>query len=60
VSPHTGKSPKWRVIYAATALVCLAVAITTGTSEDSLAWHAGAIITILGIVAIWRISEYKL
>jgi hypothetical protein len=48
------------VTYAAATLVCLAVAITTGTSQDSRAWHAGAIIVILGIVAIWRISQYKL
>jgi hypothetical protein len=60
VRPNRRKPPKWWVVYAATVLVCLAVAISTGTSEDSRAWHAGAIIVILGIVAIWRISEYKL
>jgi hypothetical protein len=51
---------KWWVIYTATILICLPVAITTGTSEDSHAWHAGAVIVILGIVGIWRISEIKL
>ncbi len=45
------------MIYAAAALVCLAVVFTTGTSDDSHAWHAGAIILVLGGVVMWRVSE---
>ena len=41
----------WRWIHA-TALVCLATALTAGTTEDSHAWHAGVIIVIVGILLL--------
>jgi hypothetical protein len=44
-------------LYAAGALVCAAIALTTGTSDDSLAWHTGSIIVIVGILALWRLSR---
>ncbi len=52
-------SPKvwnWWVVYAATALLCFVIALTTGPSNVSHAWHTGAVIVIAGIVYLWRVS----
>ncbi len=50
--------PKMRwAIYVTAALVCVAIALTPGASDDSHAWHAGAIIIIIGILLLWRFSE---
>ena len=60
MDPVRPKPRNWWVIYIAAAQLCFVVGLTTGTSEDSRAWHYGAIIVVLGILAIWRISEIKL
>jgi hypothetical protein len=51
------KTQQWRVIYAVTAVLCLAIGLTTGASDTSHAWHGSAIIVIVGIVALWRLSQ---
>jgi hypothetical protein len=51
------KTQQWRVIYAVTAVLCLAIGLTTGTSDTSHASHGSAIIVIVGIVALWRLSQ---
>ena len=48
---------RWIVIYAATILICLALAFTAGPRPDRQAQHTGAIIVIFGIVALWRLSR---
>jgi hypothetical protein len=40
---------QWWAIYAVTAVVCVAVFLTAGTSDDSGASHAIAIIVIAGV-----------
>jgi hypothetical protein len=51
------RKQKWGLIYAATVVVCIPIALTTGNSESSHAWHEGSIMVILGIVALWRLSQ---
>jgi hypothetical protein len=51
------RTGKWRAIYAAAALACIAVTVTAGPSDKSYAWHAGALILILEGVAMWRVSK---
>jgi fatty acid desaturase len=46
---------QWRVIYAAAAIVCAALALTAGS--DASAWHAGAVILIVGALILWRLFE---
>lgn len=47
----------WWLIYAATAVVCLLIIFTVGNSDDSRAIHVSAVILILGLVILWRLSE---
>jgi hypothetical protein len=55
--PLRPKMRDWRAIYVIAALVCVAIALTTGASDVSHAWHAGVIILIIGILLLWRLSE---
>ena len=47
--PVPPRTLKWGLIYAATAAVCLPIGLTKVVSDSSRAWHAGAMIVILGV-----------
>jgi hypothetical protein len=55
--PMRPKMRDWRAIYVTAALICVAIALIPGASDDSHAWHAGVIILIIGILLLWRFSE---